>query len=74
MNRHQPDQKAGTTPGGNPTGAARFTLAQCPKHRGWVSSTDMTRNRYQELLTKNPANIMVIRSKRPENQFGALER
>ena len=59
MKRHPPDQKPGTTPGGNPTGAVRFILAQCPKHRGWLSSSDLTRNRDQELLTENPANIML---------------
>ena len=58
MKTHPPDQQAGTTPGGNPTGAVRFALAQCPTHRRRQPSTDMARNRYQELLTANPANIM----------------
>ena len=59
MKRHPPDQQAGTTPGGNPTGAARFALAQFPKHGGWRCSAGLARNRYQELLTENPANIML---------------
>ena len=59
MKRHQPGQRAGTTPGGNPTGAVRFTLAQFPNHRGWGSFAGLARNRYQELLTENPANIML---------------
>ncbi|MEI6297846.1 MAG: hypothetical protein WCO84_09515, partial [bacterium] len=59
MKRHQPDQKATTTPGGNPTGTVRFTLAQFSKPRGWHPSTGMTRNRYQQLLTENPPNTML---------------
>ena len=59
MKRHQPDQTAGTTPGGNPTGAVRLTLAQVPKHRGWRFSADITGHRYQQLLAENPANIML---------------
>jgi len=59
MKRHQPDHNAGTTPGGNSTGTVRFPLAQFPKHRGWSTSADMTRNRYQGLLSENPANIML---------------
>jgi len=59
MKRHQPDQKAGTKPGGNPTGAVRFPLAQFPNHRGWRFFAGQARPRYQDLLTENPANIML---------------
>ena len=45
--------------GENPTGAARFALPQFPNHRGGHSRMDPTRNRYQELFTENPANLML---------------
>ncbi len=59
MKRHQPDQKPGTMPGGNPTGAARSILAQFRKHRTWHCAGGQAGSRYQELLTKNPTNIVL---------------
>jgi len=57
-------------PGGTPTEALRFTLAQFLNHRGGHLSTEITRNRYQELLTESRVNIMFsLGSKRPDNQW-----
>ena len=60
MKRRQPEQKADTTPGGNPTGATRFALAQFPKYRGWRASAAIPGHRYQEFLSQNSVNIMVV--------------
>jgi len=51
--------KTGTRPGGNPTGAAGFALAQRPRHLARRWSMNITRNRDQELLTENPAKILI---------------
>ena len=58
MKRHQPDEQTGTPPEGNPTGAARFALAQPSNHRGGHASTDITRNRSQGFLTEHPTSII----------------